>query len=337
MAARNAVRATVVMLAAVTAAAFAGPGAPVHAEPARPVVASTTAADGDNRAVVVVDTGDGRPKSACVLFRTSSINGIDLLRAARMDPEVQGYSGQGGAVCKLCGVGCERGGSCLTCQAPTYWQYWRAAAGATAFTYASSGAGSTQVRDGDVDGWTWAADKRPPPFVSVDSVCADPQRTYRFEPASEPSPTTTSTAPQNGSSSGSPASSSGSSTTSPPPAGSPPRSAPRATPPPDAPSGATPAPSVAPPDTGAPVADSAGEAQAHGSEGTNGTNGDGLAAGGNGGSASDHGEVAAGARATPAANGRRSGGTSPAAVGALLAALAALGAWTWRHRRRTPA
>lgn len=150
--------------------------------------------DGWNRAVVVVDTGDG-VKSACVRFRAASITGVELLRTGRMDPEVRSFSGNGAAVCKLCGVGCNAGNQCLTCQSPKYWQYHQAPAGSSGYTYAQNGAGTSDVRDGDVEGWSWSAEKDPPPFLTVASVCSDPARTFDYTPpppqASSQSSTTT--------------------------------------------------------------------------------------------------------------------------------------------------
>jgi hypothetical protein len=116
---------------------------------------------------VVVDTGSGS-RAACVLFDEESISGVEALQRAGMAPVLQGFGGQGAAVCSLNGVGCPSDGSCLTCQAPNYWAYFRSSGGG--YSYSSAGAGSTQVTDGDIEGWRWgtgAAPSRP----SVDSVC----------------------------------------------------------------------------------------------------------------------------------------------------------------------
>ena len=122
-----------------------------------------------NRAAIVVDTGSG-PVARCVEFAGESISGLQALTAAGFSPEVQGFSGEGGAVCRLNGVGCPPGNSCLTCQAPSYWAYHRAAAGAGGYTYSSVGAGSTSVRNGDVEGWRWGTGAAPA-FRSFASVC----------------------------------------------------------------------------------------------------------------------------------------------------------------------
>lgn len=129
---------------------------------------SAAAAGGQNRAVVVVDTG-GSVRKACVLFSEASISGLEALRRAGMSPVVEGFAGEGGAVCALNGVGCPADGSCLTCQAPSYWAYHRADGGG-GYAYSSAGAGSTRVTDGDVEGWRWGTGAAPP-LVTVDSVC----------------------------------------------------------------------------------------------------------------------------------------------------------------------
>jgi hypothetical protein len=140
----------------VAASGAVGPGAPF------------AQAGGQNRAVVIVDTGSS-VRAACVLFSEDSISGAEALQRAGMSPVFQGYSGLGGAVCSLNGVGCPSDGSCLTCQAPSYWQYWRSNGGG--FAYSGAGASSTSVTDGSVEGWSWGGTRTAPPFQSVDAVC----------------------------------------------------------------------------------------------------------------------------------------------------------------------
>ena len=175
-------RRAVVALAAVVAAAvlLGGGGGGAAAQAA------------DSRAAVIVDLGGGDVRSACVLFRGDSITGLELLRAAQMDPVVRGYSGEGGAVCKLCGKGCSDGSDCLTCLAPSYWQYWRAPEGDERFQYSNVGAGTAKVADGDLDAWRWGSDKTSPLYRTVESIC-DAGPVYRAE--STPTPSTTTSPP----------------------------------------------------------------------------------------------------------------------------------------------
>ncbi|HEY5886925.1 MAG TPA: hypothetical protein VIT24_04310 [Acidimicrobiales bacterium] len=122
-----------------------------------------------HRAAIVVDTGSG-VVSRCVTFSEDSISGITALQRAGLAPVVRSFSGTGGAVCGLNGLGCPADSSCLTCQAPNYWAYYRADNGANGFSYSQVGAGSTQVTDGDVEGWRWGSGAAPA-FRSFGSIC----------------------------------------------------------------------------------------------------------------------------------------------------------------------
>ncbi len=139
-----------------------------------------------NRVGIVVDTGSG-PVSRCVSFAEDSISGIEALSRAGLAPVVEGYSGVGGAVCGLNGVGCPADSSCLTCQAPNYWAYYRADDGAGGFAYSSVGAGAIAVTDGDVEGWRWGTGAAPA-YRSFSSIC----------PLAPPPTTTTTTTPRPG-------------------------------------------------------------------------------------------------------------------------------------------
>jgi hypothetical protein len=153
-----------VLVALAVAAVLAGPVADVP----------PASAQSQNRAVVIVHTGGGSA-AVCVRFDEPSISGLDALQRAGLGAVVRSFSGQGGAVCGLNGVGCPADDSCLTCQAPNYWAYHRAPPGAGGFTFSSAGAGSTRVSDGSVEGWQWGTGAAPP-FQTVDQVCgaADP-------------------------------------------------------------------------------------------------------------------------------------------------------------------
>jgi hypothetical protein len=164
-----------------------GPGAP------------SAEAGGQNRAVVIVDTGSS-VRAACVLFSEDSISGAEALQRSGMNPIFQGYSGLGGAVCSLNGVGCPSDGSCLTCQAPSYWQYWRSSGGS--FSYSGAGASGTSVTDGSIEGWRWGGTRSAPPFQSVDAVCGAEAPPPTTPPATQPSGTGGGGAPASGSGTG---------------------------------------------------------------------------------------------------------------------------------------
>jgi hypothetical protein len=131
-----------------------------------------------NRAAVVVEV-NGVIHTVKVTFSSTSISGLDALRAAGFAPTVRVFGGNGGAVCALdvggTTIGCPADTTCLTCSAASdYWAYWRALSGATKYTFSSVGASSTQVHDGDVEAWNWSTGAAPSPFVSFAAVWASP-------------------------------------------------------------------------------------------------------------------------------------------------------------------
>jgi len=164
-----------VVLALTLGAVLALVAAPPQGQPA--------SASAPHRAAVVVDLGDGRVKVGCVSFTEDHISGLEALDRASMAPVAQTFGGQGSAVCALCGKGCTAGSTCLTCKAPNYWAYFHGG------TYSSGGAGQTQVRDGDIEGWKWGKGERPAnvPFDQVCPVSAGPSPTPG-PPISGPTP-----------------------------------------------------------------------------------------------------------------------------------------------------
>lgn len=126
-------------------------------------------AAGQNAAAVVVDDGGG-PRTFCVLFGADSISGVEALQATRLAVTTRAFGANGAAVCAVGGTGCGAGTDCLTCKAPQYWGYSRAAVGATGFTYSMAGASSTRVTNGSVEGWLWGTGGSPA-FASFAQIC----------------------------------------------------------------------------------------------------------------------------------------------------------------------
>jgi hypothetical protein len=98
---------------------------------------------------------------------------------------VYSFAGQGGAVCRLFGVGRDAGPNCLggADGDNRYWAYFRAPAGTSTYTYSRAGAGSTQVHDGDVEGWKFGTGAAPP------YAALPPVTTTTTAPASGPGST----------------------------------------------------------------------------------------------------------------------------------------------------
>ena len=117
---------------------------------------------GAHRAMVVVDTG-ATTYQKVITFDGDSVTGIQALALAGAEPVVYSFSGQGGAVCRLFGIGRDAGPNCLggADGDNRYWAYFRAPSGTSSFTYSRAGGGSTQVHDGDVEGWKFGTGAAP--------------------------------------------------------------------------------------------------------------------------------------------------------------------------------
>lgn len=197
-------RAARVVAAVAVAAAAAVPalaaGAPADAVPRAPRAPSASTGGcrtvgggpvgsaGPHRATVVVDTGSGPVWSACVSF-DGTISGLAALELAQsvitdLDPVYDTYSGIGRAVCRLRGVGTDPP-DCLG-KSVDYWGYFHNG------TYARGGGGSTEIHDGDVDGWRYGTGARPrAASLGTEATAAPPPTTAPPTTAAPRTPTTT--------------------------------------------------------------------------------------------------------------------------------------------------
>ena len=132
----------------------------------------------ENRAGLVIVHGDGSVVQQCVAFTEESISGYELLQRAGAALSVEA-GGFGATVCSIDGEGCSYPAESCFCQCQSspciYWSYWRRQPDGP-WRYQPLGAGNTQVRDGDVEGWHWAAGTRSsavePPAVRFEDICA---------------------------------------------------------------------------------------------------------------------------------------------------------------------
>ena len=149
----------------------------------QPIVAGAAT---EHRAAVIVDTGASVHR-VVITFTEDSITGLDALQRAQADPVVSTFNGQGGAVCRLFGVGRDAGPNCLGGQDgdARYWAYFRAPAGASSFKYATVGAGQAKVHDGDVEGWKFGTGAAAE-FVSLQSLTLPPGPVPTNPPAHDP-------------------------------------------------------------------------------------------------------------------------------------------------------
>jgi hypothetical protein len=130
------------------------------------------AATGPHAGLVVVTSGG--TSTFCVALDATEVSGLHLIELAH-DQDGLSYSfGFGGqAVCQLDGVG-PSGGDCFA-DYPDFWGYWHGD-GSGGWTWASTGAGSARIGDGDLDGWVWGTGDTPathdaPPTLGIDDVC----------------------------------------------------------------------------------------------------------------------------------------------------------------------
>lgn len=122
-----------------------------------------------SRAVVVIGG------SSHVISFNGTITGLQALQMVA-SVETLGYAGQGGAVCKINGVGNPAvPGECLGETSGQYWSYWKSPPGSSGWQYSGSGAGSSSVQDGSVEGWQFGTGQ-PPPYHSFCATagCAPP-------------------------------------------------------------------------------------------------------------------------------------------------------------------
>ena len=170
---------------------FVGLGLPVAGAPgsaAGPTIAC--AAETGPRAVLVVDAGGGAQRF-CVALDGTMVSGIRLIELASAQHGLSYSLGFGKqAVCQLDGIG-PSGGECFAYY-PDFWGYWHGNGGG-GWTWASGGAATYRVGDGDVEGWVWGSGDTPsthpaPPTTHADDVCPP-------APPPEPPPTKAPDAP----------------------------------------------------------------------------------------------------------------------------------------------
>jgi hypothetical protein len=148
----------------------------------------------EQRAGLVVAYGDGRVEQQCVAFDEESISGYELLQAAGLALSVEAGA-VGPTVCSISGEGCSYPQESCFCRCQgspcVYWSYWRLGEEG-AWRYQVLGAGNTRVRNGDVEGWRWAAgitrSAEEPPALSFADVCGNSDVTAEASPEIAPKP-----------------------------------------------------------------------------------------------------------------------------------------------------
>jgi hypothetical protein len=124
-------------------------------------------------AALVIETGT-RDLRLCVALDAPTVSGTHLIELAGAQQHLSyGFGSGGQAICRLAGVG-PQGDDCFA-DYPDFWGYWRGD-GHGGWTWSSTGAASSTVADGDLDGWVWGSGDagtthaRPPSLTETD-VC----------------------------------------------------------------------------------------------------------------------------------------------------------------------
>jgi hypothetical protein len=167
--------------------------------PAIPAATPACAAEAPH-AALVISTGK-EVLRYCVMLDQPSVSGLRLIELAH-DQYGLSYRSDGAAVCMLAGTG-TTDGDCFG-DYPDFWGYWRGN-GSGGWTWAASGAATTTVHDGQVEGWSWGtgdsgASHPRPPNTTFSSVCqlarptASPASMPSSTPRSQPTPRTRPTA-----------------------------------------------------------------------------------------------------------------------------------------------
>jgi hypothetical protein len=137
------------------------------------VLGSTDLAAGDaqSRAGLVIRYDDDRVERMCVVFDEPSISGLELLERSDV-PFLAERSALGSAICKVGERGCDHPDEDCWCDYPTFWGYWSRDSDDDVWTFSELGASDRDVKDGDLNGWSWGKDGKPaPPADGFADVC----------------------------------------------------------------------------------------------------------------------------------------------------------------------
>jgi hypothetical protein len=147
------------------------------------IAVPAAAQEGPRRAALVVRYPDGHVQTRCVGFSEPSLTGDQLLERSGFKILVNPGGAFGGAVCRIDDVGCNYPTQDCFCRCMgtqcEYWAYYHllsgASAGAATWQYSVMGAGSYEVKDGAVEGWSWGpgnfSSGTEPPKITFAEIC----------------------------------------------------------------------------------------------------------------------------------------------------------------------
>jgi len=121
-----------------------------------------------HHAALVVQHSGGRLITRCVAFTEDQISGLQLIQRSGLEYRAQSFGSLGSAMCQLDGEPSIVPADCFG--SGPYWQYFHRSA--SGWGQSAMGAGSSALRDGDMDGWHYAPGAaQAPAAIAFNSVC----------------------------------------------------------------------------------------------------------------------------------------------------------------------
>jgi len=124
-----------------------------------------------HHAALVIQHSSGSLITRCVAFAEEQITGLQLIERSGVPYEAQSFGSVGSAICQLDREPSTVPSGCFG--SGPYWQYFHRRS--SGWQTSALGAGSSALRDGDMDGWHYAAAaNQAPGTVAFASICAAP-------------------------------------------------------------------------------------------------------------------------------------------------------------------
>jgi hypothetical protein len=124
-----------------------------------------------HHAALIIQHASGSVITRCVAFAEDQITGLQLVERSGVQYESQGFGSMGSAMCQLDREPSSAPSGCFG--SGPYWQYFHRGSGG--WQRSAFGASSSALRDGDMDGWRYAAGaNQAPGNVAFASVCGAP-------------------------------------------------------------------------------------------------------------------------------------------------------------------
>jgi len=124
-----------------------------------------------HHAALVIQHSSGSLITRCVAFAEAQITGLQLVQRSGVSYTAQDFGSMGSAMCQLDREPSSAPPGCFG--SGPYWQYFHRQGGA--WQASMVGASSSPLRDGDMDGWRYAAGAgQSPAIIAFQTVCSPP-------------------------------------------------------------------------------------------------------------------------------------------------------------------